>query len=252
MDLQDQLKATRVSEDQPLNSGDGKKKLRNVFKDVTWGAGALAITFGVGAGIMAWITVQSELRRLEVQTISAGGDAGASAGSLAGLLLFGVLTFFFGLGALIALLRALGLHDKDAALGMPPGSIRAFMALILIMLFFLMAVFLYLDVARTGSDQRITNVNQKAYDQMLEAGQVVAASSFLVFDPENPDADPEVRWDVLVRSSRESSQVANDIARQLVTSLGTLIVAITAFYFGTNAVEAAKSGVEGAKDTKVG
>ena len=31
-------------------------------------------------------------------------------------------------------------------------------------------------------------------------------------------------------------------ARQLVTVLGTLIVAIAAFYFGTNSVQAAKTG----------
>jgi len=206
-----------------------------------WQAAALAVAFGLGAIYMAVRTVDSELQRLDFLTSDVSGSAQASsAGSLAGLLLFGVLTFFFGLAALIALLRALGLHSGDSALGMPQGSIRAFMALILIMLFFLMAVFLYLDVARTGNDQRFPSVTEDAYNRMLESGQVVAASSYEIPPPADSAAAPEVRWDVIVRTTRQSSQVAEDIARQLVTVLGTLIVAIAAFYFGANAVEAAQ------------
>ena len=132
------------------------------------------------------------------------------------------------------------MHHASAALGMPEGSIRAFMALVLIMLFFLMAVFLYLDVARTGTDRRLTGVTQQSYDQMAAGGQVITAYAYAVPNPDNPEETVE-RWDVVLRAARESSEVAEDIARQLVTVLGTLIVAIAAFYFGANSVQAARA-----------
>lgn len=199
-------------------------------------SGALvALLFGAMAIAMAVATVGFEIMGHQDD----GGTAGqASEGSLAGLLLFGVLTFFFAIASLIALFRALGLTNQEAALGMPQGSIRAFMALVLIMLFFLMAVFLYLDVSRTGTERRVVGVTQESYDQLVAGGQVIAAFSYAVPDPNDPTSEVQ-RWDVTLKAARERSEVAEDIARQLVTVLGTLIVAIAAFYFGSNSVQRA-------------
>ena len=195
------------------------------------GAAVVSGAFGLLACGMAFATVLVEWWRRN-------GDLTdqASAGSLAGLLLLGVLTFFFALGSLIALFRALGLTSGDHALGMPQGSIRAFMALVLIMLFFLMAVFLYLDVARTGTERRIVGIGPERYDQIVATGEVISADAYTVPDPDNPEQQVQ-RWDVVVGTTRERSQVAEELARQLVTVLGTLIVAIAAFYFGANSVQ---------------
>ena len=225
----------------------------NEGRRIDWGAALLAIAFGGGAVYLAWKTVDTELQRISATTFTSGVAEASSAGSLAGVLLFGVLTFFFGLAGLIALMRALGLSQEDSALGMPQGSIRAFMALILIMLFFLMAVFLYLDVARTGNDQRFSGVSEDGYNRMLESGLVIAAVPYEIPPPEGSNAEPETRWDVVVRTSRQSSEVAENIANQLVTVLGTLIVAISSFYFGANAVEAAsRKSKEGGESIPVG
>jgi hypothetical protein len=202
---------------------------------VDWGAARVAIVFGILAITMAVATVTIEWWR----SSDRGDTTQSSAGSLAGLLLFGVLTFFFALAALIGVFRALNISEKGSALGMPQGSIRAFMALVLIMLFFLMAVFLYLDVARTGTERRLTGISQSSYEQVIAGGQVVSAISYMVPDPENPEQEVQ-RWDVVLRAARERSEVAEELARQLITVLGTLIVAIAAFYFGTNSVQAAR------------
>ena len=207
-------------------------------------AARVAVIFGLLAISMAVATVLIEWRRY-----STGGDSSqSSAGSLAGLLLFGALTFFFALASLIGVFRALDISEKGSALGMPQGSIRAFMALVLIMLFFLMAVFLYLDVARTGTERRLTGVSQSSYDEIISGGQVISAYSYMVTDPDNPEQEVQ-RWDVVLRAARERSEVAEELARQLITVLGTLIVAIAAFYFGTNSVQAARrsEGIDAAE-----
>ena len=202
---------------------------------VDWKAARVAFGFGFLAILMALATVIMEWFRFSPEADATQ----SSAGSLAGLLLFGVLTFFFALASLIGVFRALNISEKGSALGMPQGSIRAFMALVLIMLFFLMAVFLYLDVARTGTERRLTGVSQSSYDEIIAGGQVISAFSYMVPDPENPEQEVQ-RWDVALRASRERSEVAEELARQLITVLGTLIVAIAAFYFGTNSVQAAR------------
>ncbi len=223
--------ATDPSPVKPSPSGDGTPPRRHF---VDWGAGWMAVLFGAMAIGMAFSTVVMEQSRSSNES---------SAGSLAGLLLFGVLTFFFALAALIGVFRALGLHQANSALGMPQGSIRAFMALVLIMLFFLMAVFLYLDVARTGTDQRLTGIARAELDTLVSGGTVTSATPYTATDPEDPNSTVEL-WDVTLRAARERSQIAEEIARQLVTVLGTLIVAIASFYFGTNSVQAATEAVK--------
>ena len=193
-------------------------------REFNWGPAIVSFTFGGAAAFMAYATFQL------------GQASDLTAGALAGALLFGVLTFFFAMGALIALFSALGLQQEKSALGMPEGSIRAFMALVLIMLFFLMSVFLYINVSRTSVDRIIGGISQDRKEQLVEDPNVIvieASSRDIVVE----DSDPEITetvWDVVTRSSRPQSEVAAEIARQLITMLGTLIVAISAFYFGAN------------------
>ena len=208
-------------------SGEGPPKGVDGSTSCDRSAAKVAVTFGVMAMLMATATV-----------LIAWLAASSSAGSLAALLLFGVLTFFFAIASLIALFKALSLTNDKSALGMPQGSIRAFMALVLIMLFFLMAVFLYLDVSRAGADRRVTGITEDSYRDLLSGGQVISAVSYGVPDPGGTNTEV-LRWDVVLRAERDPNEVSEEMARQLITVLGTLIVAISAFYFGANSVQKA-------------
>lgn len=117
------------------------------------------------------------------------------------LLIAGVVALLVALAGLIVLLTAAGLEDRRAALGMPEGSIRAVIALMLILLFSIMAIFLYASIRFTAPDAFA------AADDSASAASALKASE--------------------------------DIARQLLTTVGTLVVAIAAFYFGSNSVSSA-------------
>ena len=87
-----------------------------------------------------------------------------------------VAVFFYGLS----------INDKNEALGLPRGSVRAVIALALILVFAIMSVYVY------GSSD---------------------------------------------------GQAAEDIAKQLITTLSVLVVAVSSFYFGSKSVEAATTAM---------
>jgi hypothetical protein len=110
------------------------------------------------------------------------------------LLITGIVVFLGALASLVVIFRRQGLANRDFALGLPDGSIRAIIALSLILLFAILAVFLYIGQGGFGTDSQPTD------------GQT-------------------------------------DMAKQLVTTLSTLVVAIASFYFGSTTVEKAKRPV---------
>jgi len=86
--------------------------------------------------------------------------------------------------------HGLQLNDKTEALGLPRGSIRAFIAIALILIFAIMSIYLY---------------------TAMSTGKGTPASA--------------------------------DLAKQLVTTVSTLVVAISAFYFGSNSVQTATDSI---------
>jgi amino acid transporter len=107
------------------------------------------------------------------------------------LLIAGVVIFLGALAALVLLFVRNGLSNRNYALGLPDGSIRAIIALSLILLVAILAVFLYIGQGGLGTD-----------------------------------AQPTV--------------AQTDLAKQLVTTMSTLVVAIASFYFGSTTVREAK------------
>ena len=196
----------------------------------------IAAGFGLGAIIAVFFTISP--------IGSSGFIEENSPRALAGLLIGGLLTFIFGIAALVAGFKALSLTANDQPLGLPAGSIQAFIALFLILLFFIMSVFLYSTLVgksdfinRFGlTESEIDEippeliVDRFAYDVDVEAD-----------DPDTPDIETvtQRRFDVVVRQDIDANtgQVAEDIARQLVTTIGTLIVAIASFYFGAKGAQ---------------
>lgn len=103
------------------------------------------------------------------------------------ILIVGVVVLLSVLGLLTFVFSTLGLSNQNEALGLPSGSVRAVIALMLLLVFAIMAIFLYSSIAIGNTDK----------DSV-------------------------------------------DVAKQLITLLGTLVTAVSSFYFGANVVAAAK------------
>jgi Immunoglobulin I-set domain len=165
---------------------------------------------------------------------------------------------------------AVKLADPTQALGLPEGSVRAVIALSLIVIFVIVVVFL------SGSMQRQLNAVQHLTFAQANAipGELVAnkrseedpvknekaadlkKKADAITPPNSPDA---------VKAREEADKAAGeaeaakglytvdrwvdptpgsqDFAKQIITTISTLVVSIAAFYFGsTTAISAAKSG----------
>lgn len=135
------------------------------------------------------------------------------------------VTLLLYLGTIV--LRAAGLTTKEEALGMPEGSIRALIAMSLILMFAIIGVtVLY---AGMGGEQTQSNGITSAQIERLENVQIIAIS---VVDPAaSPGSE---RFNVTSRT--ELSQAGHDFGLQLLTTVSTLVVAVAGFYFGSRAV----------------
>ncbi len=120
------------------------------------------------------------------------------------------------------------LSTPKHALGLPDGSIRALIALFLIVIFVMVSVYLFRSISgRTG-----------AVLPGLTAVQVAALGDRLADVAERRDTAGVAIYDVTLRAG--VTPAGEQLALQLVTILGTLVTAVAAFYFGSAAVTSAK------------
>lgn len=157
------------------------------------------------------------------------------------LIIGGVLVLLLALGLLSLLYQTHGLADRDRALALPEGSVRAVLALSLVLLFGIVAIFLY-GTASKGSvvhERKLNTVERRAFlnnvarepdirvllDQVVSeaVGETPAVHSVVYRIAQNPAGD--------------------DIAKQLIVLLGTLVTAVASFYFGANSVASATNSV---------
>jgi hypothetical protein len=147
---------------------------------------SIVIMAGMGLVSLAFIGV--------IVAVGTAGD-GHQTLALPLLLITGIVVFLGALASLVVIFRRQGLANRDFPLGLPDGSIRAIIALSLILLFAIVAIFLYIGQGGFGTDNQPTDAQ-------------------------------------------------TDMAKQLVTTLSTLVVAIASFYFGSTTVEKAHRSPE--------
>jgi len=179
-------------------------------------------------------------------------------GSLPLIAIGGIVVLIFMLTAVAMIFSILDLTNKDQAMGLPEGSIRAVIALSLIVLFAILSVFLYQSVSTGGSLSTIANLSDTERAQfMRDHTSARDIQSVLIKDKDgqpvvfkdkdgqpikNADGTPKYFYDVSYRSANAASE---DFAKQLLVLLGTLMTAITSFYLGAGtATSAAKAGSE--------
>jgi hypothetical protein len=144
------------------------------------------------------------------------------------LLIFGVVALLVTLAVMVTLLRVFGLTDPSQPLGLPEGSIRAVIALTLILVFAIMSVFLYWDAAHPETTQS-TGLTGDILN-MLPSDRVIAVTARSV--------NGATVYDV---TTTTEGQTSNQLGLQLVTIVGTLVTALAAFYFGANSVKSAQA-----------
>ena len=168
--------------------------------------------------------------------------------SLALLAIGGVLVLIFMLTAVAMVFSALGLANKELAMGLPEGSIRAVIALSLIVLFAILSVFLYQGISATNASPNIVQSISEAERAQFIRDHSSARDLQAVFAKDADgkqlkDKDGNNLYDV---SYRSTNLAADDFAKQLLVLLGTLMTAITSFYLGagtaTTAVAAGQAG----------
>ena len=158
----------------------------------------------------------------------------------------GVVVLVLLLTAVATMFSILSLTNNTQALGLPEGSIRAVIALSLIVLFAILSVFLYQNISKGGPVARNQDRMQTPADRYAHfrpdphqcAGHSVPSSS-------TPSSRPAT-YDVSYRSSNPAS---DDFAKQLLVLLGTLMTAVTSFYLGAGSVT---SGVKAGSDAAGG
>ena len=147
------------------------------------------------------------------------------------LLIGGIVVFLITLSLVVVIFKRLELSDSRSALGLPEGSIRAFIALTLILLFFILAnsIFGTLSSSRTIGFVGLTEAERNARSNQIIQSRPRQEGNRTVYD--GLQTDPQ-------------SQASHDVGKQLLTTVSTLVVAIAAFYFGAQSVQQATVSVQ--------
>jgi hypothetical protein len=157
-----------------------------------------------------------------------------------------------GVSALVAItFSSVNLTDRTQALGLPVGSVRAVIALSLIVLFAILSVYLFSNLSNGDhvlEEDCFTDPERQAFLSSLPVGQFhyskqmtdLAAQTcagmprVAIADKGGPGTPPETppppRFSVSYVSTRDPATA--DFAKQLLVLIGTLVTSVAGFYFG--------------------
>lgn len=154
------------------------------------------------------------------------------------LTILGIMILFGSLALVSTLFKRLSLSDPEQPLALPEGSIRAVIALSLIVLFAIISIMLY----QTDSKPYVLpGVSALSLAEMLKNKSInpVAVIPEPCGKPENPsqkNCEPnEQRFTVHIRPA--PAQESIDLAKQLLILIGTLMTSVTSFYFAARTSE---------------
>jgi len=185
------------------------------------------------------------------------------------LAIFGIMILLGALALVSTLFNRLDLSARNEALALPPGSIRATIALSLIVLFALLAVMLYQSLSSPDAIV-LRGLNEAAKQQLVSdpsmgavqvtpvacpaataasaasaanatnaVGTTASAASAAAGTPRGlPDpcaAGAAFKYDVQI--GHAPSGAAIDFAKQLLTLIGTLMTSVVSFYFAAKSTE---------------
>ena len=150
------------------------------------------------------------------------------------VLIVGLISLLAVLTSLVAVYRRFDLLDDKSALGLPAGSIQAVIALSLILIFAIVGV--YLTGLSSQTTERTTTGLTRAQVDALPQNTIVRIH-----------LRADGRFDVTRAVPTETPQ-QDDISKQLLTTVSTLVVAVAGFYFGSKSVKEAREAVAGRRE----
>lgn len=129
----------------------------------------------------------------------------------------------------------LDLADRNQALGLPEGSVRALISLLLITLFVITSIFLYRQLRFPLEKAIVTNYKGISEAQLAEIPAEEVVSIQVTTKGEEKAFDVERRVPPV-----EATEASQRFAEQVLTTISTLVVSVAAFYFGTRSVAVAR------------
>jgi amino acid transporter len=148
------------------------------------------------------------------------------------LAIAGVLVLLIALGLISVSFAFFGLTDPKQALGLPEGSVRAVVALSLVVLFAILTIFLYGGL--TGTVDKVVGLTQAEVTNLEnKVGKDQILSS------KNMATPPAESFSVIFRDP--PNQASQDFAKQLLVLIGTLVTAVSSFYFGAQTATSAQT-----------
>ncbi|HTV03542.1 MAG TPA: hypothetical protein VMF13_23520 [Luteitalea sp.] len=163
------------------------------------------------------------------------------------------LTFLIlvGLALIVALMAGLGIvysflgvADRRQALALPEGSVRALIAFSLVLIFVCMATFVYKGAAATrlvevGQLKRVTAQQITTLEKSFSVAAEPARDDkgTLITDPPQGGGQPVPLFNAVYYA--EQGREANEIGKQIFTTLATVFVSVVSFYFGSSTTASA-------------
>lgn len=141
------------------------------------------------------------------------------------LAILGIMILFGALSLISTIFEQLGLANKDEALALPPGSIRAAISLSLIVLFALISIMLYQSVA---DPYEIPNLTIEQKNMMLSE----PINRIMAVIPQKCPQPSCLQSLYTVHLVQPQNKDSTDLAKQLLILIGTLMTSVTSFYFG--------------------
>lgn len=145
--------------------------------------------------------------------------------------IFGIMILFGAMSLVSALFARLELADKTQPLALPEGSIRATIALALIVLFAIIAITLYVSSLNAPKPFALQGLTFDSKESLIKqhGRQVVAVIQEPC--PQATCAENDNRYTMYIQPT--TSPESADIAKQLLILVGTLMTSVTSFYFGS-------------------
>jgi len=190
------------------------------FWYILLGLGAVLVGGAVG-GVMGWLREKN----LWVPEVA-----------LPILIITSLVALVAALAIASAILAALGLSDREHALGMPQGTVRAVIALGLLVIFSVSSMFLFNELEYTSTLRCLT---QDQFDTLFKenAERIDYSEQERKQACETEEAD-EIFYRVRLRI--EASEPKRNFANQMLTIVGTLVGTVSGFYFGSRALAVAR------------
>jgi hypothetical protein len=172
--------------------------------------------------------------------------------ALSAVVLVGLALVVVLMAALVIVYWVLEVANKDQALALPEGSVRALIAFSLVLIFVCLGAFLYNNVNSEASvTGKLNKISEAQLSELQKQFTVAAEPARDNNGAQLTDAGGKL---YNVTYFGRHSKEGDDFAKQIFTTLATVFVSVISFYFGSSsAVSAAKAardaGTAGQKAT---